>query len=421
MALSGKAFGNGWHDQATRLAGMYGTTKVTRAQSDFDDDADASRIELTHELELASTRVAGLERRLEQEAAATQTLREHIQLLDQQFDTDEQRVTELETELAAAQERAALHDNENQSLQASLDLAMAENTRLSQRLELDDNALEDACAELARQQAACAKATGEHSKLAGEVFEANGKRLNETTELKSQLDTMSARALTAESLLADARECLQARIARDGVAEHSLAEMTIARRDAHNQVKQAQDLLCVKQAQVNELERSRKELFAATNTLLQACQARETSLAQAEDKIETLTKRIAHLEAEGRQTSRQLAQAEAQTAQFEADARQMTGQLAQVEAKAAQLEAEVRHASHQIAQAQAQARAQAREAQRRRPPVKPIAADTPDQTGRAGWAELATELAKLVKVKGQVAEALQAPSPTALLANPFSF
>src|SRR5262249_10777367 len=155
-------------------------------------------------------------------------------------------VTELETELAAAQERATLHDNENQSLQASLDLAMAENERLSQRLELNETALEDACAELARQQAACATATGERRKLADEVFTANGKRLPETAELKEQPDPMSTRALTAESLLADARECLQVRIAQDGVTERNLAEMTLARREADNQAKQAQDLLCIK-------------------------------------------------------------------------------------------------------------------------------------------------------------------------------
>jgi chromosome segregation ATPase len=375
MALGGKALGNGWHDQAARFAGMHGTTRTKRAPSGFDDEAATSEADLAHELEVASTRIAGLERRLGQETTATQTLREHVQLLAQQFDAAELRAAEMETELAAAQDRAARHDNESQSLQTSLDLAMAENARLSQRLELSDCALEDACAELARQQAACAKATGERSKLAGEVFAANGKRLNETTELKDQLETMSARALTAERLLTDARECLQARITENGVTERSLAEMTAARRDADNQIKQQQDLLCVKQCQLNELEQSRQELVAAMNALLKACQNRETALTQAEDKIEALTGRIA------------------------------------------QLEAEAREASRQLAQTQAQLRAE----QRRRPATRRVATAAADEKARINWAELASEFAKLVKLKGQVTEPRPASSPTALLASTITF
>jgi chromosome segregation ATPase len=375
MALGGKALGNGWHDQAARFAGMHGTTRTKRAPSGFDDEAATSEADLAHELEVASARIAGLERRLGQETTATQTLREHVQLLAQQFDAAELRAAEMETELAAAQDRAARHDNESQSLQTSLDLAMAENARLSQRLELSDCALEDACAELARQQAACAKATGERSKLAGEVFAANGKRLNETTELKDQLETMSARALTAERLLTDARECLQARITENGVTERSLAEMTAAHRDADNQIKQQQDLLCVKQCQLNELDQSRQELVAAMNALLKACQNRETALTQAEDKIEALTGRIA------------------------------------------QLEAEAREASRQLAQTQAQLRAE----QRRRPATRRVATAAADEKARINWAELASEFAKLVKLKGQVTEPRPASSPTALLASTITF
>ena len=376
MALGGKALGNGWHDQAARFAGMHGMTKTKSFRSAaFGDEVATGEADLAHELEVASTRIAALERRLSQETTATQTLREHMQLLATQFDAAELRATELETELAAAQDRVALHDNESESLQTSLDLAIAENARLSQRLDLSDAALEDACAELARQQAACTKATGEHSKLAQEVFTANGKRLNETAELKDQLETMSTRAVTAESLLADARECLQARIAEHGATERSLAEMTAARRDADHQVKHVQDLLCIKQCQLNELEQSRQELLAAINGLLKACQNREMALTAAEDRIDTLTRRIAQLEAEAHEANRR----------------------------------------------NTEVNAQLRAAQRRRPPAKPIATDTADDKIRTNWAALAVEFARLVKLRGQAAEPLPAPSPTAMLASTIAF
>ena len=127
MALNGKAQGNGWLDQAARLAVTHATPIATRPQSspgaaetEFDAAADGREIELADELELARARAVGLERRLAQETAAKQTLSE-------QFAAADARIAELENELAAAHDELALRDNENQSLRTSLDLAMAEN------------------------------------------------------------------------------------------------------------------------------------------------------------------------------------------------------------------------------------------------------------------------------------------------------
>jgi predicted nucleic acid-binding Zn-ribbon protein len=111
------------------------------------------------------------------------------------------------------------------------------------------------------------------------------------------------------------------------------------------------------------------------NALLKARQNRETALTAAEDTIETLTEQIAQLEAEARQVSRQLAQTQAQL----------------------------------------------RAAQQRRPAAKPVAADKPDEKSRINWAELANEIAKLVRLKGQAAEPPRTSSPTALLASTITF
>ena len=48
--------------------------------------------------------------------------------------TADKRVTELEDELGLARERLALEENENHSLQISLDLTISENSRLSSQL-----------------------------------------------------------------------------------------------------------------------------------------------------------------------------------------------------------------------------------------------------------------------------------------------
>src|SRR5579862_8300701 len=140
MALNDKAQGNGWLDQAARLAVTHATPIAKRPQSspataetEFDAAADDRETVLAEELELTRARATGLERRLAQEAAAKQALGE-------QFAAADARIAELENELAAAYDEVALRDNENQSLRTSLDLAMAENAGLTERLAKSDGA-----------------------------------------------------------------------------------------------------------------------------------------------------------------------------------------------------------------------------------------------------------------------------------------
>jgi chromosome segregation ATPase len=427
MSFSDKALGNGWHDQAARLVGMHGklSRRNAHAASGFDENAAAREAALTEQLDNANAQIARLEQRVEHEAGTVQALRQHMQLLDKQFEDAERRADELEGELAAACDAAALHDNECQSLRVSLDLATEENTQLTQRLEQSDAelygtradlarlqddeqrqtlqvsldlataesaqlsqsleaseaALGSASVELARLRTASTEAANERGKLASELFETNGKWLSETGELREQLETMSVRAETAERFLTDVRECLLTRTADSKVTERSLVEMTAARRDADGQIKQLQDLLCVKQCQLNEVEQSRDELVSASNALLKTCQSRDTALAQADEKTEALNKRIAQLEAEARQS-------------------------------------EARQASRRKAAARSAA---VRSARPQSPAVNRAPADEADDKNRIKWAELAVEIAKLVKLKGPIPEPLPAGPTNALLASTITF
>jgi chromosome segregation ATPase len=452
MTFSDKALGNGWHDQAARLVGIHGVLGPKGKRSSLDDDSAAREAGLNHELERAAAQIARLELRLEQEAAEAVTLRQHVALLDKQFEDAEQRADELEGELAVAYDSAARHDNECQSLRLSLDLATAENAQLTQNLEQSDAALYDARAELARLQdtdegqsphvaldlaiaenaqlaqsleaseaalgAASADLTrlrttltetaNERSKLASELFETNGKRLNEIAELRDQLAAMSARAETAERLLTDARECLATGPAEKAAVERGLAETAAARRDADSQVKQLQDLLRIKQCQLNELEQSRDkleqsrdkleqsrgeleqsrdELLSATNALLKTCQNRDTALAQADERIDVLTQRIAQLEAQALEASRR------------------------------------KTAAPKAAATKTAAKAATKAAKTQPPPpaASRIPADDTADNNRIKWAALAVELAKLVKLEGELPQPLEAGSTDALLASTITF
>src|SRR5580693_2651528 len=141
MALNGKAQGNGWLDQAARLAVTHVTPIAKRAQSslaatetEFDAAADGREIELADELELTRA-----------------------------------RAVDLENELAAAHDELSLRDNESQSLRTSLDLAMAENASLTERLAKRDAAQHSTGSQLEYLQTALATAETECTRLFSEA------------------------------------------------------------------------------------------------------------------------------------------------------------------------------------------------------------------------------------------------------------
>jgi chromosome segregation ATPase len=383
MALNGKTHGNGWLEQAQRLAVAHGTwgakpmAAAQRAQTslpaaDAGFDAEAREIEIAHELELAQAKVAGLERRLAQESAAAQQLSEQLEILTADCEAADSRLAELESDLGAARDEIALRDNENLSLQTSLDLATGENSRLSQYLKDGDSAFDATRARLDRLQLALATAEADRFKLQGEIDQAAATRHAELSAANGLLEATTARAVTAERLLADVRECLLARIAENTATERGLAEATAARGEADKKLRQFQELLRLKQNQNDELEQSRQKLIETTNTLLKSFQSRDAAANHAEEKINLLTARVAELEAELRLAGNRQA-----------------GERRDLQAQP--------------------------EAMRR------VDADDAGDTARKKWAELARELAKLVKLKREFSASIQPRSAPALLASTITF
>jgi chromosome segregation ATPase len=379
MAPNGKTHGNGWLEQAQRLAVTHGTwgakTAAARAQphgSGADFDIAAREIELANELELAQAKVAGLERRLTQESAAAHELSGQLETLAAECEAADGRIAELEAELGAARDEIALRDNENLSLQTSLDLALGENSRLSQYLKDGDSAFDATRARLDRLQLALAAAEADRARLQAAVDQAAETNQTELRTANGLLEAMTARATTAERLLADVRECLLARIAENTATERGLADAAAARGEADRKLRQSQDLLRLKQSQIDELEQSRAKLIETTDTLLKSFQSRDAAANHAEERINLLTARVA------------------------------------------ELEAELRHAANQQAGEQRDLQAQPETLRR-------VDADDAGETARRKWAELARELAKLVKLKREFSGSIQAPSAPAMLASTITF
>jgi chromosome segregation ATPase len=310
MARGDTAARNGWHHQAARLAVAHttlGTTVVTAAEqarrrrssllygSDIDATTEAREIELAGELEAARARIAGLEKRIAHETVTTRTLSEQLQTLAPQSEAAEKRVVELENELNSARDGFALQDA---SLQTSLDLALSENARLSQNAGKSDAERDEVRARCEYLASALAAAEAECGRLGGELNETAEKYRAETGSLAARLEATSLRAGNAEKLYADACERLAARIADNSLVERRLADATGACHAADRKLKQFEDLLRSKQRQVDDLAQSRSKLIEATNQLLQTVQSRDTALIRAEEKIKFLNDRIAQLEAD---------------------------------------------------------------------------------------------------------------------------
>jgi crescentin len=145
------------------------------------------------------------------ETSQRRTLSENRRTLQEQLDSAEKRIVELEGELAAAREKLALLDDENRSLQMAVDQGLNEVARLTRRLTESENTLTATRAQLGKVEARFADAYADRGRLGAALDEAKEAHQSERKSLNMRLDALQSRAATAERLLAEARQNLIAR------------------------------------------------------------------------------------------------------------------------------------------------------------------------------------------------------------------
>jgi crescentin len=259
---------------------------------------EARKIELLNELEPARTKLSELDSQLAREVATTRMLTDHKQSLSDHAAASDKRIAELEGAIGSAREKLVLWEDENRSLQASLDQIVGENSRLSRRLTESEAALEKARLQLEQMKTALNTAESDRSKLGTAIDEANDRRQVETNTLSTRLEAMSSRTLAAEKLLAEVRQSLLSRTEENSAAERKVVEATIARNLTDKKLELLQNNLQVKERQLQELEQSRAKLVERTNTLLKTVKMRDTVLARAEERIQALSERVNQLESD---------------------------------------------------------------------------------------------------------------------------
>ena len=257
---------------------------------------EGEKAELTSEIVAVRAEVTNLESQLAQEGANGRALSETNQILVDHANSADKRIVELQSEGALMREKLPLLENDKRSLQTALDQTLAETTRLSRRLTESENALIAARARLEQMDISLTAAENERATLATARDEANERHQSEAYALNLRLEFLRSRAATGEKLLAEVRESLVGRTEEIRVLQRNAVEASIARNATEKVVERLTAGRDALDGKVRELEQERAGLTERSNSLAETLKARETSLAHAEQKIKSLTGRLAEIE-----------------------------------------------------------------------------------------------------------------------------
>src|SRR5215831_3305088 len=256
---------------------------------------EGDKAELTSEIVAVRAEVANLESQLAQETANGRALSEANQILVDHANSADKRIVELQSESALMREKLLLLENDKRSLQTALDQTLAETSRLSRRLTESENALTAARVRLEQMDISLAAAENERATLAAARDEADERHRSEAYALNLQLEALRSRAATAEKLLSQVRQTVDTRTEEVRVLERKVVEATIGRDATEEVVEQLSAACDALEGKTRELEQGRASLTERSNSLAETLMARETSLAHAEQKIKSLTDRIAKI------------------------------------------------------------------------------------------------------------------------------
>jgi chromosome segregation ATPase len=286
--------------------------------------------------------IAELKKQIAVKNTAARMLNERVRKLIAESAAKDTRIAELETQHLAAQEDLTHRENENRSLQTSLDLSVVEGARLSGQLW--DSGVEAEAQRLRFDtlKAALLASEGERGRLTAAMQEASDLHRIELETLTSRLEGMTVQAVVAESKLADVRKSLALRTEESDVAGRKAAQALRERDAAAATLRELSDRLQAKEKQVRELESSRSKLIVQAASLLEAFEARAAALAETEAKANTL--------------ARQFKEADAHAALLRSQVEGLTAKLETREAALAEAAKALQSLTKRAAEAESQSR-----------------------------------------------------------------
>ncbi len=198
---------------------------------------------------------AGIEEVYKKRDTETTALNSYLDVMRSRAGAAEQLLEETRQSLVE-------HAEQNTSL-------VRDNSRLAHSLAESNAAVETAHSQLEQMKSLLAAAMAERDKVSVEFAGANESCQTEINTLKTRLEVMSSRTVTAETLLAEVRQSL-------------LGKLELL-----------QNSLQAKIGQVDELRQSHAKLIGETRILLKSVDARDRALADANGKIRLLAELVA--------------------------------------------------------------------------------------------------------------------------------
>jgi hypothetical protein len=287
----------GARGQARRRPLLKRLSRLVTSKTDHPNELDATRAKLAQLIQLAE-----IEQQTAQNGPA-RILNEHSGKGATREAAVNRKIAELESELGLAREELIFRENQNCSLQTSLDLVISENARLSRHLTESNSAVKEARSLLLQSKTALAAAEAERNKLAFAIVRANEDRETEASGLNAHLRAMSSRAVAAEKMLALARQNLLARSEAKSASEYKPSDEISVRIATEKTPEPLRDSLDNKERKIRELEQLCCELTEGASKLLKTFDGRNTALTRAEEQIRLLDERCAHLEAKANLTN----------------------------------------------------------------------------------------------------------------------
>jgi len=275
MVLDGEAARrSGWHRQAERLAlthtagwagSLSGSQQTPRpivetARPECGSEQLICKKRLSGELELESVNVVELRRQGVQETIPSRILPARIHAFAAQAIAADKRASKLACEIGIARDELAQRENENASLQTSLDLVVNENAHLSRRLSEAEATNAQAQSQLDLLNASLTEVQTDRNRLAAALARAYESQRTGASALSDRLEAMSSRAIAAEKLLAEARQGLIARneennsiLGENSRLSRCLAEGEIAVDTAWSRVEEVRTALNAAEAERDKL------------------------------------------------------------------------------------------------------------------------------------------------------------------------
>jgi crescentin len=141
-----------------------------------------------------------------------------------------------------------------------------------------------------------AEVNNERTRLNTALNEANERHEHELTTQRMRLDTLQARATATDKLLDEAREHQLARTEEIREYDRRTAELAAERDALHARVAELEADRLSREAHFQDIDQARVTFMERSASLARAFNAKEVTLARAEEMIVSLNERIATLE-----------------------------------------------------------------------------------------------------------------------------